>query len=148
MSEIRDDEKRQFFEDGFVIVRNAVSSELVARAKALIEEAIPKDERHLLVPGKLATHDDITGLFNHSTLADTMERLMGPFPPVISCQVAVTPPFNLLGGKPGTHVVVAGMASYPIRQRKSTWRPVGQRMRQNTLVRTMRSEGQTMAFFG
>ena len=29
---------------------------------------------------------------------------MGPFPPVISCQVAVTPPFNLLGGKPGTHV--------------------------------------------
>ena len=55
MSEIRDDEKRQFFEDGFVIVRNAVSSELVARAKALIEEAIPKDERHLLVPGKLAT---------------------------------------------------------------------------------------------
>ena len=104
MSEIGDDDKRQFFEDGFLIVRNAVSSELVARAKALIQEAIPEDERHLLVPGKLATHDDITGLFNNSTLADIIERLMGPFPPVISCQVAVTPPFNLLGGKPGTHV--------------------------------------------
>lgn len=146
MSEIGDDDKRQFFKDGFLIVRNAVSSELVARAKALIEEAIPEDERHLLVPGKLATHDDVTGLFNNSTLADIIERLMGPFPPVISCQVAVTPPFNLLGGKPGTHV--AGMASYRSRQRKSTWRLVGQRMRQNTLVRTMRSEGQTMAFFG
>ena len=101
MSEIGDDDKRQFFEDGFLIVRNAVSSELVARAKALIEEAIPEDERHLLVPGKLATHDDVTGLFNNSALADIIERLMGPFPPVISCQVAVTPPFNLLGGKPG-----------------------------------------------
>ena len=40
MSEIGDDDKRQFFEDGFLIVRNAVSSELVARAKALIQEAI------------------------------------------------------------------------------------------------------------
>ena len=49
MSEIGDDDKRQFFEDGFLIVRNAVSSELVARAKALIEEAIPENERHLLV---------------------------------------------------------------------------------------------------
>jgi len=38
MSEIGDDDKRQFFEDGFLIVRNAVSSELVARAKALIQE--------------------------------------------------------------------------------------------------------------
>ena len=72
--------------------------------EALIEEAIPRDERHLLVPGNLATHVDVTGLFNRSTLADTMKRLMGPFPPVISSQVAVTPPFNQSGGKPGTHV--------------------------------------------
>ena len=102
--EIGDDERKQFFEDGFLIIRNAVSSKLVARARTLIEEAIPRDEQHLLVPGELATHVDVTGLFNSSTLADTMKRLMGPFPPVISCQVAVTPPFNLLGGKPGTHV--------------------------------------------
>ncbi len=29
---------------------------------------------------------------------------MGPFPDVVSCQVAVTPPGELLGGSPGTHV--------------------------------------------
>ena len=33
MPEIGDDERKQFFEDGFLIVRNAVSSELVARAR-------------------------------------------------------------------------------------------------------------------
>ena len=120
MREIGDDEKKQFFEDGFLIIKNAVSSKLIARAKTLIEEAIPKDERHLLVPGKLATHHDVTGLFNNSELADTLKRLMGPFPPVISCQVAVIPPFNLLEGKPGTHVDGAGVASYLSRQRKST----------------------------
>ena len=46
----------------------------------------------------------ITGLFNHSSLAAILRNEMGPYPPVISCQVAVTPPYFDFGGAPGTHV--------------------------------------------
>ncbi|MEM7020551.1 MAG: hypothetical protein AAF512_24815, partial [Pseudomonadota bacterium] len=120
------DEKQQFLEDGFIIIRNAVSDEAVAQARRLIEEALPKDERRLLVPGKLATHEHIVGLLNDSSLAAIMRNLMGPYPPIISCQVAVTPPHNLLGGKPGTHVDGGWSGAIPETADEIdpvTWRP-------------------------
>ena len=38
---------------------------------------------------------------------------MGPFPPVISCQVAVTPGHDQLGGKPFLHVDGSWSGSIP-----------------------------------
>ncbi|NKB96900.1 MAG: hypothetical protein GKR90_00150 [Pseudomonadales bacterium] len=97
-------EKTRLYEDGYVIIRNAIDADAIAQAKSLIESFLPKDERRLLVPGKLATDERITGLFTESCVQQVLETVMGPFPPVLSCQVAVTPPFNKLGGVPGTHV--------------------------------------------
>ncbi len=97
-------EKRRFFEDGFVVVRNAVPPEVFEAARGRIVAALPKDERRLLVPAELATHPDILGLLRNGCVADLLRREMGPFPDVVSCQVAVTPPFDQLGGEPGTHV--------------------------------------------
>ena len=98
------EEKTALRDDGYVIVRNAISPEAIAAARTRIESYLPKDERRLLVPGELATHPDIIGLFNQSALQHIITNEMGPFPPVISSQVAVTPPHDQLGGAPGTHV--------------------------------------------
>ncbi len=103
-TDLTNEEKQSLADDGYVILRNVISEEMVAAARGLIEDAIPRDEHQLLVAGKLATHPHINGLFNRSSLASILRNVMGPFPPVISCQVAVTPPHNKLGGKPGTHV--------------------------------------------
>ena len=99
-------EKQQLslLEKGYVLLKQAVPPELVARARGLIEASLPQDKRRLLVPGKLATSGTMTGLFNNSGLKDLLLGTMGPFPPIMSCQVAVIPPHDLLGGKPGTHV--------------------------------------------
>ncbi len=102
-TDLTDAEKVQLYEDGYVVIKEAIDPEQVAEAKALVESFLPRDERQLLVPGKLATDERITGLLNGSCLKPTLEHVMGPFPPVISCQVAVTPPYYDFGG-PGTHV--------------------------------------------
>ena len=56
------------------------------------------------MPGELATHPSVVGLFYDGRVSRILRELMGPFPPVISCQVAVTPGRDDLGGAPGTHV--------------------------------------------
>ena len=90
--------------DGFIVLRGAVPGELCERAAARIRAALPKRERRLLVPAALATHEDTLALFAQSRLAAVLRREMGPFPPVVSAQVAVTPAFDQLGGAPGPHV--------------------------------------------
>ena len=97
-------EKHHLYEQGYVIIRDAVSPEAVDAARELIEGYLPRDEHQLLVPGELATNDKITGLYNDHAMAQIIANEMGPTPPVISCQVAVIPPYNRLGGEPGLHV--------------------------------------------
>jgi hypothetical protein len=101
---LSDAEKVMLFEDGYVVVRDAIPEQLVGNARAQIEAHLPSDERRLLVPAGLATHSDILALFNDSCIANLLRREMGPFPDVVSCQVAVTPPYDKLGGEPGMHV--------------------------------------------
>jgi hypothetical protein len=103
-SDLTQAEKLSLFEDGYVIIRNAIEPAAVEAARGLIREHLPEDEHQLLVPGTLATDEKITGLFSDSCLAEILSNVMGPFPPVMSCQVAVIPGHNRLGGKPGTHV--------------------------------------------
>jgi hypothetical protein len=99
-----EDQRRLFRDDGFIIVKNAVPADVVERARKLITDSLPKQERRLLVPAELATHPYIVGLLYDGEVHEILQNMMGDFPPVISCQVAVTPGHDELGGVPGTHV--------------------------------------------
>ena len=98
------EQKRSLLRDGFLIIKNAVPRDITARARERIRATLPADERRLLAPAALATHEDTLALFNESRLAEILRREMGPFPPVISAQIAVTPAFDELGGAPSPHV--------------------------------------------
>ena len=88
---------------------NSIPTHIVPRsytkaAKALIEDVLPRDKRVLLVPRELAIHPDVLTLFNQTRLKTILETELGPFPEVISSQVAVTPAFDSMGGRPSPHV--------------------------------------------
>ena len=97
-------QRQQLRDHGYVILQNVLSQAQVDAAKSIITAALPGYERRLLVPAAVATHPDVIGLFQDSNIATILADLMGPFPPVISCQVAVTPGQDDLGGAPDTHV--------------------------------------------
>ena len=99
-----DDQKQQFLRDGYVIVKNAVPPEISQKARDLISANLPKDEHVLLVPPGLATHENVLSLFADTCLAEILRNEMGPYPDVISSQIALTPAFDKLGGRPGPHV--------------------------------------------
>ncbi len=103
-TELSFEEKQEFKADGFVVVPQAVPRAVAERARGLITRSLPKNERRLLAPPELATHEHVLALFQDSCLPELMRRTMGPFPDVISCQIAVTPGGDLLGGRPGTHI--------------------------------------------
>ena len=89
------------------MIRNAVPRAISHRARELISAQLPRNEHRLLAPPELATHEDVLSLFNDTCLAEIMQNEMGPFPQVISSQIAVTPPydsFDRSGGTPGAHV--------------------------------------------
>ena len=102
--ELNEQERELLVRDGYVVIKNAVPYETIQRAKALIQADLPEHTRRLLAPPELATHADVLGLFNKSCVADLLRREMGPYPDVVSCQIAVTPGLDDLGGSPGTHV--------------------------------------------
>lgn len=103
-SDLSPADKCRLRDDGYIVLKQAVPANVVAAARKLITDTLPKHERRLLVPGTLATHPDVLALFYEGSVDNTLSTLMGPFPPVISCQVAVTPGYDDLGGTPGTHV--------------------------------------------
>jgi len=98
------EQRRDLVRDGYVIVRGAVPPDRVARARKRILAGMPPTERRLLAPAELATHPEVVGLFQESALASLLRQEMGPFPDVVSCQIAVTPGHDPLGGKPAAHV--------------------------------------------
>ena len=58
-------------------------------------------------PPPVNTHDDVVGLFNDSPLTEILGEAMGPHSPVISCQIAFTPPTDdprALEARQGAHV--------------------------------------------
>ena len=98
------EQKASIVRDGFVIVREVIPLDWIETAKSLIEERMPVNERRILAPAELATHPDVIRLFRESPMADIMREAMGPFPDVVSCQIAVTPPHDTLRGTPFPHV--------------------------------------------
>jgi hypothetical protein len=101
---LTDEQKQALFDDGVVVIRNAIPDELSQRARDLLERSLPGDEHKLLVPPQLATHEDILSLFNDTCLARILRKEMGPFPEVISSQVAVLPPHQNELPPPFPHV--------------------------------------------
>ena len=76
-------EEKQFLKrDGYVIVRNAVSRDLVEAAQARIKCA-EKGE-------SLAGDAAMTDLINRSTVTPILHDVMGLFDPPAQCQVAIT----------------------------------------------------------
>ena len=98
------EQRRDFVRDGFLILRGAVAPDRVVRARERILAGMPPTERRLLAPAELATHPEVVGLLRESRLATVLRNEMGPFPDVVSCQIAVTPGFDVLGGRPLAHV--------------------------------------------
>lgn len=103
-STLNETERKQLVADGFVVVREAVSLAAVERARRIIENGMPLGKRRLLAPAKLATNPHVHGLFEESCLSEILRTEIGRFPDVISCQVAVTPAFDQLYGRPRPHV--------------------------------------------
>ena len=97
-------EQETFRRDGFVVLRDVIPIAFVQRAHDLISSGMSMTEHRLLPPVELATHPDVIRLFKESCLADIMRNAMGPYPEVVSCQIAVTPPHNQRGGHPTPHV--------------------------------------------
>ena len=85
-------EQADLKQDGFVILRDVIPLDFVTRAREIIQEGMPVSERRLLAPAELATHPEV------------MRAAMGPYPDVVSCQIAITPGHNNMWGHPEAHV--------------------------------------------
>jgi len=81
MDDLSYQQKQQFKDDGFIVIKNAVPIELINIARQKIMASLPRSERRLLVPAELATHPDVIGLFYQSCLDALLNNIMGPFPP-------------------------------------------------------------------
>ena len=85
------EEKRQFFHDGFFVLRDIVPGELVEAAQARYRSASRGDD---------LTHErEFCDLVNQSPLTPIMRELMGDFEPVTGTRHIVRKP----GQKPGDH---------------------------------------------
>ncbi len=75
-------QKLQLFHDGYIVIKGAVSQELVAAARARIKAA-KKGE-------SLASAEALTDLVNASSVTPILNDVMGSFDPPSLCQVGVT----------------------------------------------------------
>ncbi|MCY4656426.1 MAG: hypothetical protein OXC80_06365 [Gammaproteobacteria bacterium] len=91
------EEKLSLYRDGYVVVKKAVSDELVDAARYRINNA-----EKGTYPG---AHEDLTNLVNASDVTPVLHEAMGYFDPPIACQVGVLRPrkpgeyFNNVGYK-------------------------------------------------
>ena len=103
-TKLTDNQKQALYQNGYIVIKNAVPERIVKSAKKLVSESLPNNRRRLLVPAGLATDSRVIALFNETCLIDLLHNEIGPFPEVISCQVAITPGHDKIGGHPGPHV--------------------------------------------
>ena len=81
-TQMTDEQKRRLFHDGYVVLKGAVSDELVAAARARIKAA-KKGEN-------LSPAEELTDLVNKSTVTPILTEVMGRFDPPSRCHVGVT----------------------------------------------------------
>ena len=83
---LTDDEKRQLYHDGFLILRGMLTRDITERARRKFNTS------HGAEKGSLMFSEEFLGLLNDSCVGDLLRTEMGPFTPAMACQVAVTPP--------------------------------------------------------
>ena len=94
--QLTDDEKRDFYRDGFVVLKDVIPQDLVARAQARYKSA---------QSGEDLTHaDEFTDLINRSPLAPIMREAMGEFDPPSGTRHIV----RVHGQKPAEHFAALG----------------------------------------
>ena len=81
--QLSDEQKREFFHQGYVILKGVVSEELVANARARIKAASREDN--------LSDATELTDLVNRSEVTPILQEVMGQFDPPSHVQVGVTP---------------------------------------------------------
>lgn len=77
------EQKRQFYRDGFIVLKGVIPDAMVEAARTCIAEA-GKGEY-------VGPRPEMTDLLNASPLTQVIHEVMGPFDPAVSCQVAVNP---------------------------------------------------------
>ena len=77
-------QKQDLYHDGYVVLKNAVSDELVAAAQERIRNAGKGDS--------LAREREMTDLVNASSITPILHEAMGRFDPPVACQVGVIKP--------------------------------------------------------
>ena len=78
MSMLNQKQKSQFYKDGFLVVKHAVSAPLVDSARACLDAA----GQHSFQDPELETSDEFCDLINKSDLDRILREAMGPFSPV------------------------------------------------------------------
>ncbi|MEE2785593.1 MAG: hypothetical protein VYE04_19670 [Pseudomonadota bacterium] len=84
------EQKRQFYRDGYIVVKGAISQTLVDNARSRIKRA-KKGEF-------IGPSHEMTDLLNASSLTPILNDMMGQFDPPTTCQVGVLKP-----RQPGSH---------------------------------------------
>ena len=87
---LNDAQKRQFYHDGYIVVKGAVAPDLVERARGRIKAA-KKGEY-------IGPEPEMTDLVNASSLTPILNDMMGQFDPPSTCQIGILKPT-----KPGDH---------------------------------------------
>ena len=87
---VTDDQRREFFHQGYLIFKNVVPMELVERARARIKNAQRGES--------LAGAEEMTDLVNRSGLTPILHEMMGQFDPPSLAQVGV-----IKKSQPGDH---------------------------------------------
>ena len=83
-------QRQGLYDHGYLILRGVLDQARVEAARSVITGALPEHERRIVAPAAVATHPNVIGLFQNSDIASILADLI-PFPPVVSCQVALTP---------------------------------------------------------
>lgn len=78
---LSDEQKRSLYRDGYIIVRNAVSKELVDAALKRIKRATKGEN--------IGVEKEMTDLVNASSITPILQEAMGQFDPPSACQIGI-----------------------------------------------------------
>lgn len=79
--ELSAEQKRQFYRDGFIVLKNAVEPELTYRAKRRINVIAGRPGRLFDYYGELSGSPEFPALVNESCLGEILRNTMGPYDP-------------------------------------------------------------------
>ncbi len=119
---ITDEQKREFYRDGFLVIKQAVPLELTRDARERVEELRSKGGTNDFQKGfqffatTPACQQGFVNMFEGSRLGECLRELIGPFSPIIACDAHNTPGSDdggFVGGDQGEMGHIDGMMAPP-----------------------------------